>query len=149
MFDAQRAAAEAKREQEIAVLNLLADLRYPVSKDGSVLDTTFFAPLLARHLTLCGYRLDLEHRKIKSRRVSVRGVPADAVEWVDVSEPDDPLADLHHMTMADIDKLSPVLRAEALRRMGAPEPAAPPPANPGWHVQTHMTVNDHDWTEDE
>ena len=73
----------AKVERDAAMLNMLADLRYPVSQDGSVLDLTFFAPLIAWHLVRCGWRPDPERRRIKARKITAKGVVRDAVEWVD------------------------------------------------------------------
>lgn len=132
---------DAKREQELAMLELLQDLRYPISKDGSVLDTTFIAALVAYHLVRCGWRPDPDKRIIKARKVVAKGVVEGAVEWVGVDEPDDPLSNLDGMTMADINRLSPNMRAEALRRMGGPE-LPDLPTNPGWHVSTSLKIED-------
>lgn len=134
-------SAEAEYEYNYSAALLMADLRYPVSKDGTVMDCTFFAPLLAWHLTRCGWRLDTDKRKIKPRKITASGVVEDAVEWVPVGAPDDPLADLAEMTMAQIHKLPPIQRAEALRRMGGPVTPELPP-NPGWHVATNLKIED-------
>lgn len=129
----------AKVERDAAMLNMLADLRYPVSQDGSVLDLTFFAPLIAWHLVRCGWRPDPERRRIKARKITAKGVVRDAVEWVDADEPDDPLAALPAMTVAEVAQMSPSVKAEALRRMGGPETTDLKP-NPGWRVQTSLRI---------
>ena len=143
MFPNLRAAGEEMRkvndELELAVLLLMGDLRYPINKDGTVLDTTFFAPLISYHLIRCGWRPDPEKRMIKARRITAKGVVQGAVEWVPVDAPDDPLVNLPTMTMADIERLSPAMRAEALRRMGGPE-TSDLPDNPGWHVATTIKI---------
>jgi len=134
-------AREAKIESDLAMLYMLGDLRYPVSQDGSVLDMTYFGPLITWHLIRCGWRNDPEKRIIKPRKVTAKGVIKGAVEWVSVNEPDDPLADLPSMTMQDVQQLPPRLRAEALRRMGGPE-TPELPENPGWTVATSMRIQD-------
>lgn len=130
----------AKVELDSAMLSMLADLRYPVSQDGSVLDCTLFGPLIAWHLVRCGWRRDDSHRQIKPRKVVAKGVVRDAVEWVPVDAPDDPLANVENMTMAEIAKMSPSMKAEALRRLGGPE--LPALKRSGWHVETNMKIQD-------
>lgn len=142
-----RRYSEEQAELDHATLALMADLRYPISRDGSVLDTTFIAPLIAYHLARCGWRVDLEKRKIKPRTVTAKGVVEDAVEWVPVDAPDDPLADLDSMTMAEINNLTPNMRAEALRRMGGPE-TPDLPTNSGWRVSTSLNIEDAPDTDD-
>lgn len=132
---------ESAREFDTATLTLMSDLRYPVSKDGSIVDLIYFSPLIAYHLARCGWRIDPSKRQIKPRPIVAKGVQEGAIEWVDVDEPDDPLANLHSMTIAEIDSLPPHLRAEALRRLGAPE-TPDLPDNPGWHVSTTLNVAD-------
>lgn len=132
---------QAKIELDVAMIAMLADLRYPVSKDGSVLDMTYFAPLISYHLVRCGWRPDPEKRLRKSRPLIAKGVIKGAVEWVPVNEPDDPLADLSEMTMTEINALPPTLKAEALRRMGGPETPELKP-NPGWKVRTNLRIQD-------
>jgi hypothetical protein len=134
-----QAIKDAEHEFNIAATCLVADLRYPVSKDGSVLDMTFFGPLIAWHLARCGWRCDNSKRLIKPRNITARGVVEGAVEWVPVNAADDPLADLADMTMAQIKKLPPIQRAEALRRMGGPE-TPDLPTNPGWHVTANLKI---------
>ena len=143
MFEKLRAAGEEARrmndELELTALLLMGDMRYPVAQDGSILDMTYFAPMIAYHLTMCGWRLDNEKRLIKARKLTAKGVVQDAVEWVPVTAPDDPLRNLHEMTMLDIDRLPPAVRAEAIRRMGGPETDALK-QNPGWRVATSINI---------
>jgi hypothetical protein len=139
---------EFKRGMASAMGEMLEDLRYPISRDGSVLDTAFIAPLIAYHLVRCGWRQDPDARIIKSRKVVAKGVVEDAVEWVSVDEPDDPLENLENMTLAEINALSPNVRAEALRRMGGPE-TPDLPTNPGWHVSTSLNIEQALDTEDD
>lgn len=129
------------REMELSLVELMHDLRFPVARDGSILDASFVSPIVAYHLIRCGWRCDQQKRVIKPRSIVAKGVVEGAIEWVPVNEPDDPLSDLDKMTMADIQKLSPSLRAEALRRMGAPE-TPDLPTNSGWHVSTSLKVED-------
>lgn len=133
--------SEAVKEMELSLIALMHDLRYPVARDGTVLDTSFISPIVAYHLIRCGWRIDNEKRVIKARNVVAKGVVEGAVEWVAVDDPDDPLANLHSMTMADINQLSPSMRAEALRRMGAPE-SPDLSNNSGWHVSTSLKVEE-------
>lgn len=136
-----QAARDAEYEFNYSAALMMKDLIYPVSKDGTVIDLTYFAPVIAWHLTLCGYRCDPSKRQIKARKITAPGVVDDAQEWVPASAPDDPLADLADMTMGQINKLPPIQRAEALRRMGGPVTPDLPP-NPGWHVATTMKIED-------
>jgi hypothetical protein len=137
--EASKAAKQADYDFNVAAAQLIGDLRYPVSKDGTVVDLSYFSPLIAYHLARCGWRCDPAKRRIKSRKIAAKGVVSDALEWVDVNAPDDPLANLKSMTMAEINRLPPVQRAEAIRRIGGPE-LPDLPANPGWHVATNMTI---------
>jgi hypothetical protein len=146
------AEKQADFEFNIAAARMIGDLRYPISKDGSVLDLTYFSPLIAYHLIRCGWRFDPAHQQIKPRKITAKGVVEDAIEWVDVDAPDDPLADLKNMTMAQINRLPPVQRATALRRMGGAE-SPELPGNPGWHVTTNFKIehapdpdDGHHWT---
>jgi Protein of unknown function (DUF2744) len=136
-----KAAKDAEYEFNYNAACIMKDLTYLVTKDGTVIDLTYFAPAIAWHLTRCGYRPVIEKRIIKARKITAPGVVDDAQEWVPIDAPDDPLKDLADMTMGQINKLAPIQRAEALRRMGGPiTPDLPP--NPGWHVATTMKIED-------
>jgi hypothetical protein len=143
-----RANAEAQlsgntpeqQEMQNAFGTMLLDLRYPVANDGSVMQADFFAPLVAYHLVRCGWRPNSEKRKIKPRRVPGPGVAQDAVEWVDMSDPDDPLKNLASMSLGDIARLPDVWRHEAIRRLGgAVQGDLPKPVN-GWKVETKFNI---------
>lgn len=150
-------------EQRSAMLALLADLRYPAGPRGdnlALIDGMPYRPddpnildsmkgVIAYHLTMAGWRPDLSKRKRKARRVYGAGMFADAVVWVGVDEPDDPLADLANMTMAQIDALEPEdVRYEARRRLGLPAPPAAPTPEP-WQQPPHVEITDADDEEEE
>jgi hypothetical protein len=134
---AQKIELDAKKA---AMLRGLADLQYPVSKDGSVLDVSAFKAIVVYHLIRCGWRPDESKREIKSRKVIGNGVIADAVEWVAMDAPDDPLDNLANMTLAEINALAPGPRAAAIARLGGTAPEIP--ENPGWHVRTNIQITD-------
>jgi hypothetical protein len=131
--------ARDKSEKNQAMLEMMADLTYPESKDGSTLDISFFQAIIAWHLVRCGYRKDPARQMIKPRRLIAQGLPPDAVEWVPVDAPDQ--LDYSSMTLAQINQLDPRNRAIALRQVGGPETPSLPD-NPGWHVQTSIDIQD-------
>lgn len=143
---AQRERTEEQRRADfdfnVAAAALMGDLRYPTSKDGSVIDITYFSTVIAYHLARCGWRLDPQKRQIKPRKITARDVVAGAVEWVDVNEPDDPLENLANMTMKEINALPPVQRAIAIRRIGGPALPELPSHHPGWHTRTKVNITD-------
>jgi hypothetical protein len=132
-------SAVAVSEKNTTMLELMRDLTYPESKDGSTLDISFFSTIIAWHLVRCGWRIDESKREIKPRRLIAKGLAPDAVEWVDINEPDE--LDYASMTMAEIRSLEPRQRAIAMRALGGPETPDLPP-NPGWHVQTNIQIQD-------
>lgn len=149
-------------EQRQAMIALMADLRYPAGPDGGVLALLDGLPFpnddpnvvdsmrgrLAYHLMMAGWRVDLNKRRRKARKVFGAGMFDDAVVWVDISEPDDPLADLANMTIAQIDALTPEdVRLEARRRVGLPVPTPEPP--PGWQANPLVDVIDAPEPDDE
>ena len=85
--------------------------------------------------------MDREKRMIKSRTVNARGVYVDANEWVPIDFPDDPLANIANMTMAEINDLPPGLKAEAMQRITG-EVLPELPENPGWKVETRIKITD-------
>ena len=137
-----QAAKEDEYEFNVTAACLIGDLRYPVSKDGSVMDLTYYAPLIAWHLARAGWRCDQSKRKIKPRKIIAKGVSEGAIEWVLTDAPDDPLANLNNMTMAEVNALPPVWHAEAVRRMGGPELPDLPDRPEGWHPAVNMTIVD-------
>jgi hypothetical protein len=131
-----------KVEMTNAFATMLKDLRYPVGKDGSVMNADFFAPFVAYHLVRCGWRPVDEKRTIKPRRVPGAGMVESAVEWVPIDEPDDPLHNLGSMTMQELNRLPDVWRHEAIRRLGGDVKSdLPKPVN-GWHVNTRIRIKD-------
>lgn len=140
----RKALEEAKidaDEKNQALAMCLLDLRYPVAKDGTRVDLSAFAAIVAYHLVRCGWRPDPAKRMIKSRKVNARGVYADANDWVPVDMPDDPLDNLANMTMAEINNLPPGLKAEALQRITGEVPPELPENN-GWSVATSIQISD-------
>lgn len=126
---------------------MLKDLRYiesPPNERGesSIMNTDFFAPIVAYHLVKCGWRPHSEKRKIKPRKVPGKGIVADAVEWVGMDEPDDPLARLDSMSMREIALLPEVWKHEAIRRLGGQVHSDVPEPKNGWHVNTRINISD-------
>jgi len=131
---------------------MVADLHYPQGKDGAQMDATAFKYLVAWHLVRCGWRKpnNLDHLPlveeyddplIKKRKVTGPGVVEDAVTWVPLDAPDDPLAHLEDMTMREIEALDPDLQLEAKRRLGLEVPVEIP-ESAGWSVQPFITITD-------
>ena len=137
--------ALSREEQEI-LLALLADLRSPVAPPPSsaVLAIDFIEsvkPIIAYHLMRCGWRPDLAKRKIKARKVYGPGLLDGAVTWVPITAPDDPLANLPNMTIAEIEALEPEdVKLEAKRRLGMHVDPPKPPDE--WHTRTHVQITD-------
>jgi hypothetical protein len=144
---------------------LLAALQYPVNKDGSVMDLDLggygLAPGIAYHLNRAGVRIpnntegfplveEYDDPLIKKRKVYGPGVYEDACLWVPFHTPDDPLANLEQMTMAQIEALPDDVKFEAKRRLGMlpPTPENTEPT-PGWSVQPFITITDAPDTETE
>jgi len=126
---------------------MLKDLRYiesPANERGetSIMNTDYFAPIVAYHLVRCGWRPHDEKRKIKPRRVPGKGVVADAVEWIGMDEPDDPLRHLDTMSMREIALLPEVWRHEAIRRLGGRVTSDLPEPAKKWTVNTRINIQD-------
>lgn len=136
-------------EKNAAMAALMVDLAYPVAKDGNtVIDLQGLQGVIAWHLVRCGWRPDPEKRMIKPRRIIAHGVARNAVEWVGVNEPDMP--DYNSMTVAEINALPPVQKAQALRATGLAKGDVPNlPDNPGWKVTPHLTIVDEPDTDDQ
>ena len=129
-----------KQEMTNAFLTMLKDLRYPVGKDGSVMNADFFAPFVAYHLVRCGWRPNSDKRIIKQRKVPGVGMVEDAVEWVDMDAPDDPLHHLDTMSMAEVAKLPEVWKYEAIRRLGGKVKSDLPEPKSKWKVNTRINI---------
>lgn len=139
---------------------MLDDLHYPVAKDGSIMDASAIKAWVAWHLVRTGWRKpnntdglalveEFDDPIIKKRRISAAGVVEDAIEWVGVNEPDDPLANLADMTMGQIEALPEVQRIEAKRRLGLlPPPDTDAEPEPAWSVKTFIQIADEDDVDD-
>lgn len=138
----EQASGQSPEQVEMANAfnTMLKDLRYPVGKDGSVMNADFFAPFVAYHLVRCGWRPNSEKRKIKARKVPGKGIVADAVEWVDVTDADDPLRHLDTMSMREIALLPEVWKHEAIRRLGGHVKSDLPEPKSIWHVDTKINI---------
>jgi hypothetical protein len=150
------------RQQYMAAVykQILDDLTYPVAKDGSIMDASGVKAWIGWHLVRAGWRKPnnsdhlplvegLDDPVIKKRRVHGPGVMEDAVTWVPVSEPDDPLENLEQMTIAQVEALPDDLKIEAKRRLGLLPPVEPD-LEPAWSVQPFITITDEpapdDWS---
>lgn len=136
--------SEEQKEQHAQFAMMIQDLRWPVTREGDVANVDYIAALVAYHLVRCGWRNDPDKRVIKSRKVIGRGVATGALEWVGMDEPDDPLADIANMTMAEVAALSPQARMEAIRRLDPNRPNDLPEPKPGWQVKPNIRITDLD-----
>lgn len=127
-------------ELEAVSLLAAADLRYPVNAKGDVIQVAHLGAPLGDFLAKRGWRWDRNKALIKPRKVYGPGVFEDAETWVDVSAPDDPLENLHHMSIIQIEALPEDLKGEAKRRLGWK--TQDPQPQPGWAQRNTITVND-------
>lgn len=139
--------SELQQEQHQAFAMCIQDLRWPVTREteghpASVANIDYIAALVAYHLVRCGWRMDMDKRAIKARKVIGRGVPTGAVEWVGINEPDDPLANIGEMTMKEVAALTPSARAEAIRRLAPNTPNDLPMPDPSWQVKPNINIVD-------
>lgn len=145
LLDAYREAVEAgdeDREMAATMSMLMLDLRYPPSADGGgIVELSYVLPSVAKHLTRVGWRWQPDRAKIKARPVPGPGVYSDAVAWVGINEPDDPLEDLENMSMAEINQLPEDLRVEARRRLGM-IPAVHQPESQLWSEPNKVNIAD-------
>ncbi|WP_235732614.1 phage gene 29 protein family protein [Mycolicibacterium septicum] len=142
--------AETLRKQEMtaALGQFMADCHYAVSKDGDILDTSYVKTIIGYHMIRCGWR-KVADPVIKKRRVIAPGVIEDAVEWVDVDEPDDPLANLENMSVRELAELSPDARAAAIRRLGGDYDHDLTEPQVRWSVTPNITITDDPITGDD
>jgi hypothetical protein len=138
------AAAEAgndKARRAATLALILEDLRYPAARDGSVIELrTDLALTIGWHLVRAGWEWYPDRALIKPRPCAGPGTYEDAQEWVSIDAPDDPLADLASMTVADLAALPENLRAEAARRLGVKTEEPPQPT--GWVQPNRITITD-------
>lgn len=145
--DAATGRTPEQQEMYNAFATMLKDLRYPVGppdEEGrsDVMNADFFAPFVAYHLVRCGWRPNSEKRKIKPRKVPGKGIVEDAVEWVDIDAPDDPLRHLDTMSMAEVAMLPEVWKYEAIRRLGGQVKCDLPEPDSKWKVNTKINISD-------
>jgi hypothetical protein len=139
---------------------MMDSLHYPRAKDGSIMDASGIKAWVCWHLTNEGWRKpnntdglplieEYDDPVIKKRRVYGPGVMEDAVVWVGMNEPDDPLENLEQMTIAQVEALPDDLKIEAKRRLGLLPPVEPD-LEPAWSVQPFITITDEpapdDWS---
>lgn len=134
---------EAKRKAEMtaAMAQFLDDCHYPVSKNGDIMNADYVKTIIGYHMIRCGWRKTSDP-VIKKRRVIAPGVIEDAVEWVDIDAPDDPLANLENMSVRELAELSPEARAAAIRRLGGEYEHDLPEPQGGWQVTPNITITD-------
>lgn len=147
MFKSRRLAEEDRArmsaqqlEQHETFGKMLLDLRWPVNREGDVMDVSFVAAWVAYHLTRCGWRNDPDKRVIKGRKPLGRGIATGAVEWVSMDEPDDELEGLQDMSLRELSSLSPAAKFEAIRRLGGQAPDIREPT--GWTVKPNLSITD-------
>lgn len=146
---------DAKRNRYMTTVfgQMLADLQYPVNKDGSIIQADGFKAAVCWHLVRAGWRKpnnldglalieEYDDPVIKKRRVYGPGVYEDAVTWVDFNAPDDPLDNLENMTVAQIEALPDEVKFEAKRRLGLLPPTPEADLQPAWSVQPYVTITD-------
>lgn len=136
---------------------LMGDLHYPAGQDGTQINVDYCKTVVAHHLVKLGWRkpnnsdgvalwhdepVDWDDPLIKKRKVYGPGVFEDAIRWVSVNEPDDPLADLDDMSQKQINALPEELRIEAKRRLGQLPAAPEPDPDAGWHTKTFINIQD-------
>ncbi|AID58839.1 hypothetical protein PBI_GAIA_19 [Mycobacterium phage Gaia] len=132
---------QKKLEMTAALGEFLEDCHYAVSKNGDILDTSYFKAIVGYHMIRCGWRRVAEP-VIKKRRVIAPGVIEDACEWVDINEPDDPLENLENMSVRELAELSPEARAAAIRRLGGDYDHDLPEPEVRWSVTPNITITD-------
>jgi hypothetical protein len=139
--DAAEAAGEHGRAAT-AHFGILADaLSYPRGRDGRTMQLPADLRLmLADFLIKHGWRWHPEHATIKRRSCAGPGTYDDAVQWVALDAPDDPLDNLDTMTLADVAQLPPELRARALERLGMAGPPATEPGASPWQAANTVTI---------
>lgn len=136
----------AKRDMLAAYGKFLEDCHYPVAKDGTVMDASYFVAHVGYHMVRMGWRppgMDSAEPVIKKQKVVGPGVIEDAVKWVPLDAPDDPLEHLDSMTFAEISALPEDLKVEAARRLnkGRFDHDLPEP-EPSWQVSPNISITD-------
>lgn len=143
-IEKKNAETAVKAEMDAAYQDFITDCHYPVDKDGNVMNAGYFVWLVGYHMVRCGWRRSADP-VIKKRPIDAPGVAEDAIEWVSVDAPDDPLAGLESMTVAEIAALPEHLRRAAIRRMNGnrdTDDDLPEMGEPAWQVTPNISVKD-------
>lgn len=142
-LEKREADTARKAEAEQAFKEFLEDCHYPVTKDGATMDASYFGPVIAYHMIRCGWRRSVEP-VIKKRKVDAPGVIEDAVEWVPMDAPDDPLEGIEDWSFAQIAALPEYLKRKAIQRLGGNAEAdddLPEMGEPAWKVTPNISYN--------
>ncbi len=143
VLDVEQQRDDLAAELEAAFADFIADCHYPQGKGGERMQAEFFVTLVAYHMVRCGWRRSADPI-IKKRKVDAPGVVADAIEWVAVDAPDDPLEGVEDMTFAQISELPEFLRRKAIARLGGGQLAdddLPDMGEPGWQVTPNISYS--------
>lgn len=143
-LDAAKGDEELKAAMEQAYAEFIEDCTYPTGRNGERMHSEYFVLLVAYHMVRCGWRRSAEP-VIKSRRVDAPGVYEDAIEWVPMDAPDDPLEGVETMTFAEISALPEYLRRKAIRRLNGNKDTdddLPPMGEPAWQVTPNISFSD-------
>jgi len=140
----KQAAEQARRDEAQAAFEaFMEDCHYPVSKDGKVMDASYFSMLVGYHMVRCGWRRSVPP-VIKKRPVDAPGTIEGAVEWVDISAPDDPLEGIEKWTFAQVAALPEYLRRKAIVRLGGnaeTDDDLPEMGEPAWQVTPNISYS--------
>lgn len=142
-FTAKREAEEAEKQEMLTAFHqFLTDCHYPVANDGTVMDASYCVSIIGYHMVRRGWRPSATP-VIKKQKVVGPGVIEDAVKWVPMDAPDDPLENLEKMTFAEIAALPEDLKVEAARRLnkGRFDHDLPEP-QPAWQVTPNISITD-------
>lgn len=142
VLQAQAREDALKAEMDAAYQRFVEDCHYPVDKSGNVMNASHFVFLVGYHMVRCGWRPTAEP-VIKKRRVDAPGVVEDAIEWVAIDAPDDPLDGVENMTFAEIAELPEWLRRKAIKRLGGGRDVdddLPEMQEPAWQVTPNIAI---------
>ena len=141
LIDRQSAEEARKQEMDDAFAAFMDDCHYPVTKDGKIMDSTYFVAIVGYHMVRCGWRRS-SPPVIKKRRVDAPGTVEDAVEWVDLDAPNDPLEGIENMSFQQVAALPEYLRRKAIIRLGGnaeTDDDLPEMGEPAWQVTPNIS----------
>lgn len=146
------AEPQHKTPMQQAMYDIAELLDLPVDSRGRIYEISGLVPILSYHLARAGCTVDPSLAVIKKRRLPPAPQVMDgAVEWVPLWAPDTVEDELDGKSIADIDTLSPVARAELIRRLGG-DPKSAMREDPDvdlsdrvpWRVETSIHFEDED-----